>query len=62
MDDPLQCTHLVTNAILRTEKFLCAMSVAPKIVEERWLRECLREGEAIGVLSLLCVRLIELTR
>jgi mediator of DNA damage checkpoint protein 1 len=37
--DGLQCTHLVTNKIVRTEKFLCALAVAPKIVNEQWMRD-----------------------
>ncbi|KAI0029197.1 hypothetical protein K488DRAFT_56969 [Vararia minispora EC-137] len=35
-----ECTHLVMNRIARTEKFLCAMAVAPLIVDERWTKAC----------------------
>ena len=34
---PLECTHLVAQKIVRTEKFLCAMAVAPHIVSEKWV-------------------------
>ncbi|KAI0039891.1 hypothetical protein FA95DRAFT_1503597 [Auriscalpium vulgare] len=31
-----ECTYLIVNNIVRTEKFLCAMAVAPHIVTEKW--------------------------
>ncbi|EKM60159.1 uncharacterized protein PHACADRAFT_203428 [Phanerochaete carnosa HHB-10118-sp] len=37
---PLECTHLVAHKIVRTEKFLCAMAVAPHIVTEKWVAAC----------------------
>lgn len=33
---PAECTHLVARQLVRTEKFLCALAVAPFIVTERW--------------------------
>jgi hypothetical protein len=36
---PDECTHLVVKTLVRTEKFLCAMAVAPAIVTERWVRD-----------------------
>ncbi|KIM22220.1 hypothetical protein M408DRAFT_28858 [Serendipita vermifera MAFF 305830] len=42
VQDPLSCTHLVSNAIMRTEKFISAIAVCPIIVTEKWVRECLR--------------------
>lgn len=33
---PTECTHLVCRNLVRTEKFLCAMAVAPYIVNEKW--------------------------
>lgn len=37
---PLECTHLVARAIVRTEKFLVAMAVAPHIVTDKWVEVC----------------------
>lgn len=37
---PTECTHLVAKAIVRTEKFLCAMSVAPYVVTDKWVEAC----------------------
>lgn len=34
---PSDCTHLVAKSLVRTEKFLCAMAVAPYIVNEKWV-------------------------
>ncbi|EED79969.1 predicted protein [Postia placenta Mad-698-R] len=34
---PSECTHLVARNLVRTEKFLCAMAVAPFVVNEKWL-------------------------
>lgn len=34
---PGECTHLVARGIVRTEKFLCAMAVAPYIVTDKWV-------------------------
>jgi mediator of DNA damage checkpoint protein 1 len=33
---PNECTHLVARGIVRTEKFLCAMAVAPFVVTAKW--------------------------
>ncbi len=30
------CTHLIAPHIVRTEKFLCALTAAPHIVTEKW--------------------------
>ncbi|GBE78793.1 hypothetical protein SCP_0116860 [Sparassis crispa] len=34
---PTECTHLVTNNVVRTEKFLCALPVVQHILSEKWL-------------------------
>ncbi|KAI0935547.1 hypothetical protein AcV5_003952 [Taiwanofungus camphoratus] len=34
---PSECTHLIARSLVRTEKFLCAMAVAPYVVSEKWL-------------------------
>ena len=33
---PIECTHLLVRSVVRTEKFLCAMAVAPYILSEKW--------------------------
>ncbi|OBZ78467.1 hypothetical protein A0H81_01608 [Grifola frondosa] len=33
---PAECTHLIAPNLVRTEKFLCAMPVAPFIVTGKW--------------------------
>ncbi|KAI0271257.1 hypothetical protein BC834DRAFT_966777 [Gloeopeniophorella convolvens] len=37
---PGECTHLVVKNLGRTEKFLCAMAVAPVIITEKWVQAC----------------------
>ena len=33
---PTECTHLLVRSVVRTEKFLCAMAVAPFVLSEKW--------------------------
>ncbi|KAH9892440.1 hypothetical protein C8Q73DRAFT_698027 [Cubamyces lactineus] len=33
---PTECTHLLVRSIVRTEKFLCAVAVAPYVLGEHW--------------------------
>ncbi|OSD06683.1 hypothetical protein PYCCODRAFT_1382487 [Trametes coccinea BRFM310] len=33
---PTECTHLLVKSVVRTEKFLCAMAVAPYVLSEKW--------------------------
>ncbi|KAI0630063.1 hypothetical protein C8Q77DRAFT_1063909 [Trametes polyzona] len=33
---PSECTHLIVKSVVRTEKFLCAMAVAPYVISEKW--------------------------
>ncbi|KAI8870704.1 hypothetical protein GQ42DRAFT_12801 [Ramicandelaber brevisporus] len=42
--DAKTCTHLVTTAIARTEKFLCAMSTAHFFVTPEWLTQSAAAG------------------
>ncbi|TFK90623.1 hypothetical protein K466DRAFT_543199 [Polyporus arcularius HHB13444] len=35
---PSECTHLLVKSVVRTEKFLCAMAVAPYVLGEKWAR------------------------
>lgn len=46
-DKHQNCTHLVSNTILRTEKFLSAISYGPKFVTEAWLKECLAQKRVV---------------
>ncbi|GAA5931308.1 hypothetical protein JCM3775_004989 [Rhodotorula graminis] len=39
-DRPSEATHLVVKGISRTEKFLCCLPFAPKIVDKRWIDAC----------------------
>ncbi|KAI0665873.1 hypothetical protein C8Q78DRAFT_480053 [Trametes maxima] len=38
VDKPQNCTHLLVKNVVRTEKFLCAMAVAPYVLNERWAK------------------------
>ncbi|KAI0646001.1 hypothetical protein C8Q79DRAFT_967346 [Trametes meyenii] len=38
VDKPQNCTHLLVKSVVRTEKFLCAMAVAPYVLNERWAK------------------------
>ncbi|KAI0328357.1 hypothetical protein GY45DRAFT_1326498 [Cubamyces sp. BRFM 1775] len=33
---PTECTHLLVRSIVRTEKFLCAIAMAPYVLGEHW--------------------------
>nr|CAB3263708.1 mediator of DNA damage checkpoint protein 1-like [Phallusia mammillata] len=47
-DDMHECTHLVTDKIRRTVKFLCAMVRGIHIVSPLWLRESNGNGRFVG--------------
>ncbi|EEB08967.1 BRCT domain-containing protein Brc1 [Schizosaccharomyces japonicus yFS275] len=36
-ENPAKCTHLVTDKIVRTEKFLCSLPYAPFVVTSAWV-------------------------
>ncbi|KAK7677912.1 hypothetical protein QCA50_019102 [Cerrena zonata] len=38
--NPSECTHLVAKNLVRTEKFLCAMTNAPIVVTDKWIEMC----------------------
>ena len=42
--DPLAATHLITNKVRRTDKFLIAYSVTPHLQSLQWLEDSLRVG------------------
>ncbi|KAI9093033.1 hypothetical protein DFS34DRAFT_666617 [Phlyctochytrium arcticum] len=48
VDDWSQCTHLVTDKIRRTVKFLCALSAGKHIVNVRWLDACKKDKRFTG--------------
>ncbi|KAI6157358.1 hypothetical protein BKA82DRAFT_1000669 [Pisolithus tinctorius] len=41
------CTHLVAKGIVRTEKFLCAMSVSPYVLKEEWVNASIQSGKLL---------------
>ncbi|KAJ1339331.1 hypothetical protein BSLG_006032 [Batrachochytrium salamandrivorans] len=43
-----ECTHLVTDRIRRTVKFLCAVSAGKHIMDVKWLEASKKEGEFAG--------------
>ncbi|KAI9775657.1 MAG: hypothetical protein M1839_000982 [Geoglossum umbratile] len=42
--DPLDCTHLAAPSLVRTQKFVSAMAVAPVVVSTHWVDACLDKG------------------
>ncbi|KAI6044605.1 hypothetical protein EDC04DRAFT_2936196, partial [Pisolithus marmoratus] len=44
---PTDCTHLVAKGIVRTEKFLCAMSVSPYVLKEEWVNASIQSGKVL---------------
>jgi hypothetical protein len=44
---PTDCTHLVAKGIVRTEKFLCAMTVSPYILTEEWANASAKGGKLL---------------
>ncbi|KAI9457707.1 hypothetical protein HD554DRAFT_2042292 [Boletus coccyginus] len=44
---PMDCTHLIAKGIVRTEKFLCAMSVSPHILTEEWANASAKCGKLL---------------
>ena len=46
--DPLTCTHLAAPKVLRTPKFICAMSRAPVVLHLDFIEACLREDKLVA--------------
>lgn len=44
---PTDCTHLVAKGIVRTEKFLCAMTVSPHMLTEEWANASAKAGKLL---------------
>ncbi|CZT43035.1 related to RTT107-Establishes Silent Chromatin [Rhynchosporium secalis] len=40
--DPLKCTHLAAPAVVRTQKFLCALATGPVIVDSSYIDQCVQ--------------------
>jgi hypothetical protein len=46
--DIMECTHLVSRKICRTEKFLCAMGVSLFIIDESWLNASINAKKVLN--------------
>ncbi|KAG9311151.1 hypothetical protein JVU11DRAFT_8217 [Chiua virens] len=44
---PTDCTHLIAKGLIRTEKFLCAMSVSPYILTKEWPNASAKSGKLL---------------
>ncbi|KAJ3389892.1 Mediator of DNA damage checkpoint protein 1 [Lobulomyces angularis] len=42
-----ECTHLVTDKVRRTVKFLCALSAGKHIVDIKWVEACKKRGQLV---------------
>jgi len=47
VDDWKECTHLVTDKVRRTVKFLCALSAGKPIVSLKWIDACKKESRRV---------------
>lgn len=45
VQDPTTCTHLAAPAMVRTQKFLCALAVGPIIVSTDFIDACIKKGD-----------------
>ncbi|KAL9043241.1 MAG: hypothetical protein Q9214_003568 [Letrouitia sp. 1 TL-2023] len=45
--DPTNCTHVASPAIVRTKKFVCALARAPMVISTDFIDECLAENERL---------------
>ncbi|GAA6003002.1 hypothetical protein JCM10207_001937 [Rhodosporidiobolus poonsookiae] len=52
-DQPKDATHLVVKGISRTEKFLCCLPFAPKIVSKSWIDACIAAGRLVDEMPYL---------
>ncbi|KAL1920481.1 uncharacterized protein VTP21DRAFT_858 [Calcarisporiella thermophila] len=50
---PHECTHLIAHHVARTEKFLCAMSVAHFILSDDWVKDSISHGRLVDEESYL---------
>lgn len=47
--DAKNCTHLAAPAMVRTQKFLCALAGGPTIVSSDFIDACVKQGELVNV-------------
>jgi hypothetical protein len=47
VQDPARCTHLAAPKIIRTSKFVNALAYAPKIINSKFVKECLKKNELL---------------
>lgn len=45
VQNPLKCTHLAAPTLVRTQKFLCALTVAPIVLSSDFIDACIEKGE-----------------
>lgn len=45
MLDPAKCTHLAAPAMVRTQKFLCAIAAGPTVLSSDFIDYCIDKGE-----------------
>jgi hypothetical protein len=44
VQNPFDCTHLAAPSLVRTQKFVSAMAVAPVVISTHWVDACLDKG------------------
>lgn len=47
VDDHVQCTHLASPKIVRTQKFICGVAHAPIILSTDYIDDCLKENRRL---------------
>ena len=47
IQNPLDCTHLAAPSLVRTQKFVTAMAVAPVVISTHWVDACLDKGQLL---------------
>lgn len=47
VQDPARCTHLAAPSIIRTSKFVNALAYAPKIINSKFVADCLKKDELL---------------
>lgn len=47
VENPKACTHLASPKILRTQKFICAVSHAPIILNSKYVDDCLNQNSRL---------------
>ncbi|KAL3420766.1 BRCA1 C terminus domain-containing protein [Phlyctema vagabunda] len=47
--DPINCTHLAAPALVRTQKFLCALASGPTVISTEFVDKCIDDKEVHNV-------------